>query len=76
MEIYKSLYDYLGRAAGPELGAKVAAAATSQGISLQEKQVTNPKYNGLVMMYPVSFLESYFGGVQSENNQGKTLLHG
>lgn len=73
MEQYKSLFEWLGRAAGSELGAKVAAAASAQGIKLQEQQVSNPKYTGKVLTYPVSFLENYFNG-QSPNLGGKTLL--
>lgn len=73
MEQYKSLFEWLGKAAGTELGAKVAAAASAQGIKLQEQQVNNPKYTGKVLTYPVSFLENYFGG-QTSNLSGKTLL--
>lgn len=74
MEQYKSLFEWLGRAAGSELGAKVAAAASAQGIKLQEQQVSNPKYTGKVLTYPVSFLENYFGGNTQSTNQGKHLL--
>jgi len=72
MEQYKSLFEFLGKAAGSDLGAKVAAAASSQGIKLQEQNVSNPKYTGKVLTYPVSFLENYFGG--QTTNIGKTLL--
>ena len=60
MEQYKSLYEYLGRAAGSELGKKVAEAASAQKIKINTQEVSNPKYSGTVMMYPVSFLDSYF----------------
>jgi hypothetical protein len=60
MEQYKSLYEYLGKAAGAELGKKVAAAASAQKIKLTTQEVSNPKYSGTVLMYPVSFLDSYF----------------
>ena len=57
---YKSLYDYLGRAAGSELGKQVAEAATQDGIVFQTRQVSNPKYNGNVMLYPSDWLDKYF----------------
>ncbi len=60
MEQYKSLYEYLGKAAGNELGKKVATAASAQKIKLTTQEVSNPKYTGTVMMYPVNFLDSYF----------------
>jgi hypothetical protein len=59
-EVYKSLYEYLGRAAGSELGKKVAAAASAKKVKLTTQEVSNPKYSGTVMMYPVSFLDEYF----------------
>jgi hypothetical protein len=71
-EQYKSLFEFLGRAAGGDLGAKVAAAAATQGIQLQEQHISNPKYTGKVLTYPVSFLENYFNG--NNNSGGKQLL--
>ena len=71
-EQYKSLFEYLGRAAGSDLGIKVAAAAAAQGVQLQEQQVSNPKYTGKIVTYPVSFLENYFNG--GGNIGGKQLL--
>ena len=50
-----SLYDYLGRAAGPELGRKVAQAASSQKIKFEMREISNPTYQGNVMLYPKSF---------------------
>jgi hypothetical protein len=61
MEEYKSLYEYLGHAAGNELGRQVAAAASAQGVKPTTQEVNNPKYSGIVHMYPVSFLDYYFG---------------
>ena len=40
-----SLYDYLGRAAGPVLGEEVAKAATAEKIKISAKYVSNPKYS-------------------------------
>jgi hypothetical protein len=55
-----SLYDYLNRAAGSELGKKVAAAAAEEGVTIEQKQIQNPKYEGKILMYPKEFLDNYF----------------
>ena len=55
-----SLYDYLGKAGGKELGAKVTAIATSMGIPLDTRYVSNQVYEGNVMLYPENFLKLYF----------------
>jgi len=69
-----SLYDYLGRAAGPELGKAVAYAAAVKKIKVTSKQVENLKYSGPILMYPKSFLDEYFGG--GGDTTGKQLLKG
>ena len=71
-----SLYDYLGRAAGPELGQKVATAAAAAGVKGETRQVSNPVYRGPVMLYPKAFLDLYFKGGLNENVTGKQLLKG
>jgi len=55
-----SLFDYLGRAAGPELGREVAQAAAKAGVKSEMREVANPKYSGSVMLYPKAFLDLYF----------------
>ena len=70
-----SLYDYLGRAAGPELGKRVAAAAAAKNITFGSRHVENKTYNGEVLLYPKSFLDEYFGG-GSNNGNNKQLLFG
>lgn len=57
---YLSLYDYLGKPAGKELGGKVAHAAHEAKIPTQERQISNPKYTGPVYLYPKDFLDFYF----------------
>jgi len=57
---YLSLYDYLGKAAGDELGLEVSMAAKQAGIEIGTKQISNPKYTGEIQMYPKEFLEAYF----------------
>lgn len=57
---YLSLYDYLGKAAGSELGKTVKAMAVSEGVATKSKQVSNLKYKGEILMYPREFLNKYF----------------
>ena len=71
-----SLYDYLGPAAGPELGKQVASAAARAGVKGSMREVSNPVYKGPVMLYPKSFLDNFFGGGLNENTSGKQLLKG
>ena len=71
-----SLYDYLGRAAGSELGQRVAAAATQNKVKIETRQVSNTKYTGDVMLYPKAFLDQFFGGVNEGNNDTRQMLHG
>ena len=72
----KSLYDYLGRAAGPELGQEVANAARQAGVKGEIREVSNPKYRGPVMLWPTAFLDLYFKGGLNEGHTGKQLLKG
>ena len=44
-----SLYDYLKKPAGGELGKKVAEAAMNEKILIGSKQVSNPKRSRLVI---------------------------
>ena len=71
-----SLYDYLGRAAGSDLGKQVATAAAKAGIKHEIREVSNPKYKGPIMLYPKSFLDLYFKGGLNESTSGKQMLFG
>ena len=72
-----SLYDYLGHAAGPELGQKVARAAAMANVKHEIREVSNYKYKGPIMLYPESFLDNFFGGGLGEGRaDGKQLLKG
>ena len=71
-----SLYDYLGHAAGPELGKQVAYAAAKAGVITETRQVSNSAYKGPVMLYPKSFLDLYFKGGLNEGTSRKQLLKG
>jgi hypothetical protein len=59
-EQYLSLFDYLRKPAGPDLGKAVAEHAKQLNIKPKSKDVSNPKYTGKVLMYPKSFLDGYF----------------
>ena len=61
-----SLYDYLKKPAGPELGKQVAAAANADKIKIDFKQVSNPKYKGNILMYPKTWLDEYFNKTNDE----------
>ena len=56
MEEMLSLYDYLGKAAGRELGKDVFTAATAKKVVTTIKQVSNPLYKGKIVRYPESFV--------------------
>ena len=55
-----SLYEYLGKAAGPELGKRVAEAATQARVKMDSHYVENSKYQGEILKYPKEFLDHYF----------------
>ena len=60
MEELLSLYDYLGKAAGKELGKDVNLQAQQEKIPRSTREISNPKYKGKVMLYPKLFLDKYF----------------
>lgn len=64
---YLSLYEYLGKPAGMALGGEVRAAALSQEIETQQREISNPKYTGPVTLYPKDFLDFHFRTPESEN---------
>lgn len=55
-----SLFDYLGRAAGPALGFAVAKHAKQLNAKVGIREVSNPKYKGKVNLYEKPILESFF----------------
>ena len=59
---YMSLYDYLGKAAGQDLGAKVNAYAKEKNVVSKQRSISNPRYKGTVHLYPTQFLDEYFKG--------------
>jgi|TARA_B110000908_G_C10029662_1_gene346802 hypothetical protein len=77
MEEMLSLYDYLGHAAGSDMGKQVAIAASRAKIKTETRYVSNPVYKGDVMLYPRQFLQSFFNGSNlNEGSNGKQLLKG
>ncbi len=68
-----SLYDYLGKAAGRELGNQVYKSASAKKIQVTEKHVSNPVYSGKILMYPKSFLDSYFNPQPVNNYEHEDL---
>ena len=56
----KSLYEYLGKPAGSELGKRVAEAATKAKVKIDSHHVETRKYTGQILKYPVEFLDEYF----------------
>ena len=55
-----SLYDYLGEAAGPELGKDVYKVALEMKEPVSTREVETTYYNGKVMLYRKEFLKKYF----------------
>lgn len=64
-ETYVSLFEYLGKGSGgTNIGREVTAEAVKRGIDIKwrmlPKEVQKPEYTQ-VQLYPISFLDSYFG---------------
>ena len=66
---YKSLFDYLGHAAGSDLGKQVAAAASAEKVRISAKYVQNSKYKGEILMYPIDWLDYYFFKKETKQNE-------
>ena len=66
MEVkYISLFDYLGKPAGKEVGGRVNERAREFGITCLKRFVRNKKYVGKVNLYPEAFLEYYFNNLNN-----------
>jgi hypothetical protein len=64
-----SLYDYLGHAAGSELGKQVAETAVKLKETIEKRYVINTRYKGEILMYRREFLDEYFGKKIYEGEQ-------
>jgi len=62
-----SLYDYLGKAAGSELGKMVFRISQTENVKVEVKEISNPAYTGKVLMYPKWFLDQYFKIEQTDD---------
>ena len=61
MEVkYISLFDYLGKPAGKDVGARVNERAHEFGVLTKDREVECENYKGKVNLYPEAFLEYYF----------------
>lgn len=63
-----SLFDYLGKPAGSELGAAVWQAAKAAKVKPTEREVSTKTYSGKILVYPKSFLDQYFSRKKQTNN--------
>lgn len=64
-----SLYDYLGKAAGKTLGGEVFLTARTLKETVEERAISNSKYEGNVHLYRREFLDEYFGNKIYEGEQ-------
>ena len=70
MEVkFISLFDYLGKPAGKDVGARVNERAREFGILDKKRFIRNKKYEGKVNLYPEAFLEYYFTNAE-RNTEG------
>lgn len=60
MEEFISLYDYLGKAAGSQLGKDVAHYAALENLPFKKRNVSNPRYTGGIMLYTRDSLDNFF----------------
>jgi len=66
MEVkYVSLFDYLGRPAGKDMGARVNERAREFGVLTKDREVECESYKGKVNLYPEAFLEYYFDNLNN-----------
>ena len=63
-----SLFEYLNKPAGSDLGRQVAQAAYAAKVPIGTHKVSTPRYTGSILKYPKSFLDEYFGKVIKDQN--------
>jgi hypothetical protein len=59
-----SLYDYLGHAAGKDLGKQVHSTAVKLKEPVETREVSTRTYTGLVCLYRKEFLQEYFSTIK------------
>ena len=57
---YISLFEYLKRPAGTELGIQIRKTALVHGIEVKKRNVTTARYTGNVALYPKAWLDAWF----------------
>jgi len=62
-----SLFDYLKKPAGVELGNKVYKAAKKTNIPVTTREVHTKTYSGKVMLYPKEFLDTFFNETEVDD---------
>lgn len=55
-----SLFDYLNKPAGAELGKQVAEYAKIRKTTIGSRTVNTPKYKGNILTYTQEFLDEFF----------------
>jgi hypothetical protein len=60
MDKFISLFDYLHKPAGNELGLQVYKKAMEENEPVSYRNVTTARYSGKVKLYRESFLNKYF----------------
>jgi hypothetical protein len=71
MDKFISLFEYLGKAAGTELGLEVYKKAVESNEPISYRNVTTAKYSGKVKLYRTAFLSQYFNPSQQTPEQPK-----
>ena len=71
---FSSLFDYLKRPAGKELGLRVKQLADEIGVEVRTREISNPKYTGKVALYPTLFLIYYFSKIDPASNLQNMLV--
>ena len=57
---FVSLFDYLGHAAGGDLGKAVYTKAKETKQPVQRREVSAKNFTGKILLYTEAFLDSYF----------------
>jgi hypothetical protein len=57
---YVSLFEYLGKPAGTQLGTQIRKTALVHGIKVNQRMVRTVRYTGNVALYPKAWLDAWF----------------
>ena len=70
---FMSLYEYLGKPAGGELGKLVYDKAKELKQPVETREVSTRTYTGKVIIYPREFLDSYFNNQNSSTSSSEEI---